>query len=234
MHSSPPKSNRYGRGVLLKFMKLYIFTVYRNKISREEVEVVEKNKIFEQKRGLSTARYKKEDLDKMDASYGSPKMISLNGSMENFVREVIAYKKRKADSYEMQMIREKNEIIEMQKDYERFIAKNEYPYGFATKFEVVFEHSEDNRIKGNAIKHNGEKIFEVHTLISGNEFISKFENEESIRIVNIFVDGAFTNLYVEECMARLVSATDCVIDMEKLKDLCVKAKVQIDVVNKEE
>lgn len=210
-------------------MKLYIFSISRNKVQKEEIEVIEKTKIFEQTKGLNTFRYKKEDLDVLDISYGAPKMISLNGSPENFVRKVIEYKKKKASNYETQMVREKNEIIEMQREYERYIVKNVTDLGYETRFILTFENADDGHIKGNVTKHRSKKVYDVHNLLNAQELISKFENGECMSVTNIFVDGAITNLYLEECMARMVSATDCIINMEKLREMSTKTKIEIDV-----
>lgn len=210
-------------------MKLYKFSVNRDKIQKEEIEVTEKNKIFEQQRGRSTSRYKKEDLDVLDTSYGCPTMISLNGSPENFIKQVIEFKKKRVSNLEIQVTREKNEIISMQRAYERFLCEGEHDGKFATKFEVVFEHTEDSHIKGNAIKHDYEMEFGINHLISCSELVSRIESGEKIRIVNIFVDNAITNLYVEKLMNTTETLEDCVINLDKLAEIALKAKVQIDI-----
>lgn len=117
----------------------------------------------------------------------------------------------------------------MQRAYERFLCEGEHDGKFATKFEVVFEHTEDSHIKGNVIKHDYEMEFGINHLVSYDELLSRMESGEETRIVNIYVDNAITNLYVEKLMSKTETFEDCVINLDKLAEIALKAKVQIDI-----
>ena len=125
-------------------MKLYIFSSFGDRISREEKEVVEKKNSYETvtKSGVGMKRFRKIDLDKPVLSSRSVSMISLNGNPEAFINIVIEEKKKQISDLESKIAQEKNSIIKIKKEYAGII-ENRILNG---KYETV-EHLTSKKMK---------------------------------------------------------------------------------------
>lgn len=208
-------------------MILYVFTNHREKVSREEIVVVEKNTYYETVERATKRRYKKSDLDVVFDDGKFITQFSLCGRVDKFVNNVVEYKKKRVDELQKKMVAEQNSIIRVQQ-------------GFRYAFET---NMDKNVYTTNGFLHcslNGDKVHckvvskhsiehEIAVLKSGEEFASELENcNIKAQIKNIFVDGKNTNLSIQD-MEHSIDCDVCCITIEKFKELCNRAKVDVNL-----
>jgi hypothetical protein len=206
-------------------MVLYIFTNHREKISREEIEVVEKNTYFENDNSPIKKRYKKSDLDVVKFDGKFVEMISLCGRVDIFVEKVIECKKQKISELQKQMVAEQNSIISIKQKFNHMINSNidgkKYISSDYLKFKI-----DGDRVKG-VVLNTGVQKHDIGILIDGNDFAVSYDEVMIDKILNIFVDGRNTNLSIVGF--NNVSEETCFITIEKLKEFCNKAKVTVNI-----
>lgn len=209
-------------------MILYVFSNYRERVGREEIEVVEKNTYFEKVGGGTNSRYKKDDLDVIKDDGKHIQMISLCGRPDKFVEKVIECKKQRVSDLQKKMVAEQNSIISIKSKFDYAFALN-YENGEYTSKNYLNCSLSGEHIKGSVLETGNEK-HKIGLLLSGDDFVVALENDDTIAlhdIKNIFVDGKNTNLSINGY--NKVSKNTCFINVYKLKDLCNKAKVEINL-----
>ena len=215
-------------------MKLYIFSSFGDRISREEKEVVEKKNSYETitKSGVGVKRFRKLDLDKPVLSSRSISMITLNGNPEAFVNIVIEEKKKQISDLEAKIAQEKNSIIKIKKEYVGIIENRILNGKYETVGMLNFEKNKtDDTISGKISLNAINPVVNIHDVVSFNEFINLISNNKIKKIHHIFVNGNYTNLSI---IGYETTGADCVITIEKLTKLSTKTKIEIDVSYKEE
>lgn len=208
-------------------MKLYIFSSVNGKISREEKEVIEKNKIFVEKVGISERHYAKNMLDVPETTISSVSMISLNGRIDHFAQEVLKAQKNEIDKLERKLAEKKNTLIRFKMNY-------------AGVLECRVENGIYNAVSTLEFKYNGNMVsatkesvenktpvqIPLHHIVDGELFFEMMEEHPFLSVYNIFVNGNATNLALEGYENG--KENECVISMEKLKKMHEKTKLEID------
>ena len=206
-------------------MTLYIFTSIGNKISREEIEVVEKPNTYVEASETRKHKhsYHKDALDKLNKNYSSLTMISLSGNPENFIKLVIKERRNQIKELELQQLKIKQSISELFLKYEGVITNRASNDTYHAVGSLNFTKNEDGTVT--AEKENVEDIkVPITNIVSGNDLISALESGALANVRHIFVDGRVTNLAIE----GYENGKDCVISIEKFKKLHNKAKVEAD------
>lgn len=210
-------------------MNLYIFSNHRDKISREEVNVIEKNTYFEKVGSAPKTRYKKSDLDVIEDDGKYIQMISLSGRPDKFIEKVIECKKQRVSELQKKTVAEQNSIIAIKNKFNYVFVSNIDGDEYISKDFLNCSANEQN-IKG-VIQETGYQKHKIGVLMSGDDFVIALENDDSIAeydIKNIFVDGKNTNLSINGY--KKVAKDTCFINVYKLKDLCNKSKVEVNLI----
>lgn len=215
-------------------MKLYIFSSFGDRISREEKEVVEKKNSYETvtKSGVGIKRFRKIDLDKPVLSSRSVSMITLNGNPEAFINIVIEEKKKQISDLEAKIAQEKNSLIKIKKEYAGIIENRILNGKYETVGILNFEKNEsEDTITGKISLNAINPVINIHNVVSFNEFVNLISNGKIEKIHHIFVNGNYTNLSI---IGYETTGADCAITVEKLTKLSTKTKIEIDISYKEE
>lgn len=210
-------------------MKLYIFSSVNDKISREEKEVVEKNKIFVEKTGLTERHYPKNMLDIPETSFSSVSMISLNGRVDHFVKKVIEAKEKEIDKLEKQLVQKKNNLIKIKMDYAGVLEERVENGIYNAVSYIEFIHDGDMVVANReCFKTKMPNRYPIYNIVSGDHFLTMMENHPFKNVFKIFVNGNATNLALEGFEHG--ADGECVISLEKLKKMNEKTKLEIDCI----
>lgn len=208
-------------------MKLYIFSSIGDRVSREEVEVIEKNKIFVQKSGLSEKHYSKDMLDMPEKHISSISMISTSGKIGNFVEKVIELRKKEVDSLEKKIAAVRNDIIKLKMSYVGVLENRVEGDTYNAVSTLVFEHNEERvTATQESIDNRTPAKVHIHNVVTGEEFLDLMEASHVTKVFNIFMNGNVTNFAIEGFENNIEN--ECVISISKFKEICNKTKVEID------
>lgn len=206
-------------------MKLYKFSLGFKGIIREELEVEEKNKIYQTIGGLHKYTYKKSDLDIVKPVYESIEMVSLSGNYEKFALAVIEHKQKMINALETKLAKEKNDIIRIQQEY-RGVIENRIRFGrYYPVGSLEFNYLDDKLIHGKITeKYRDDVEIRVGVMTNVDDFFAKKDMQEKYSIENIFVNGHITNLKLE---GEKQEDGYCYISKKKLVDMSYKTKMEL-------
>jgi hypothetical protein len=212
------------------FMIIYQFSNFGNRISREEIEVTEKQNVYEVSGSNGKKRIKKSAINVLTEGYSSVSMYSLVENPEHFLAQVIAHKKAAIDALEISLATLKNDIIGLTTTYGGFISDNVWENKYHPRGELVFSINENGQAIGKPVENDNMPADTLHMLTPGNPLVYAIEQgvttPQNTIIHMIYVNGKHTNLTLDGYETYCTDV--CSISLEKFVSLCNKFKVEVD------
>lgn len=210
-------------------MIIYEFFNIGGKISREEIEVTEKQNVYEVNGSNGKKRIKKSAINVLREGFASLSMYSLVENPEYFIRQVITHKKATISDLEVSLATLKNEIISLHSVFGNYVSDNVWHGQYHPRGELIFFMGEDKHVTGKPIENDNVAAEELFVLVDGNTFISAVEKYDIVpehTVVHmIYVNGKRTNLVLDGYETYCING--CVISLEKFISLCNKFRVEV-------